>query len=303
VLFQGSSGSMYRAIPVGNKLCAQRNRDREQELHKQRLKSMRPQVDTSEPGVVHLDHLRNNLKREQLLEERYFEIDRENKILLQKMSDIMRHTSYTTERPKNGGVSLNRDMRKMELMRITQENQNILKRIQKAQPIYNHVEWEDSYRRSGVYLRNKCEFPPIPSTRNSSRGRSSQPMAGGKPGSAGDAMRATASSGFGSARSEGDVGKPRSAPQAHPEDEARRYVLKEGKKIGSVNYLVEMCTDGRVLAISAYDGDSQRTLELLVNEANHRRLYRDCGGDYNLIAERLHVQGNELILDRATEDA
>jgi E3 ubiquitin-protein ligase TRIP12 len=157
---------MHRSIPVGNKLCAERNRQREQELHQKRLKSMRPQVDTSEPQVVHLDHLRNNLKREQLLEERYFEIDRENKILLQKMSDIMRHTSYTSASAKSGPPSLNRDLRKTELMRITQENQAILKRIQKAQPIYNHVEWEDSYRRSATYLKNSAQ---VPSARGKSR--------------------------------------------------------------------------------------------------------------------------------------
>merc|ERR1712224_772284 len=105
----GGAVAMYRAIPVGNKLCAQRNRQREQELHRARLRSMRAQVDTSEPTVAHLDHLRNNLKREQLLEERYFEIDRENKILLQKMSDIMRNSSYSSDRSKSGPPSLNRD--------------------------------------------------------------------------------------------------------------------------------------------------------------------------------------------------
>lgn len=295
---------MHRAIPVGNKLCTARTNERTQELHRQRLKAMRPQVDTSEPKVMHFDHVQNNLKREQLLEERYFEIDRENKILLQKMSDIMRHTTYTNERSKSGPASLNRDLRKTELMRITEENQAILKRIQKAQPIYNHVEWEDSYRQSTNYLKNKCEFPPLPSVRGktSSRGMSLAPLLGTKPSTAGDDMRATASSarsGFGSERYEMDSDKPRSAPGAI--EEMRRYVLKEGKKIGSCHYLVEMVTDGRVLAISAYDGDAQRTIELLVNEKNHRRLYRDAGGDYNLIADRLRVEGNELVLDQSIE--
>jgi len=258
---------------------------------------MRPQVDTSEPQVVQLDHLRNNLKREQLLEERYFEIDRENKILLQKMSDIMRNSSYTNERAKSGPPSLNRDLRKTELMRITQENQAILKRIQKAQPIYNHVEWEDSYRRSATYLRNKCEYPPMPSVRGktSSRGNSLMPLVGTKP---------SASSGgtpTHSGRVDADAGKPRSAPGGMDED--LRYVLKEGKKIGTTYYLIEMVTDGRTLAISAYDGDAQRTLELLVSEKNHRRLFREANGDYNLVAERLRVEGDQLILERSGEDA
>jgi hypothetical protein len=79
--------------------------------------------------------------------------------------------------------------------------------------------------------------------------------------------------------------------------------LKEGKKIGTTYYLVEMVTDGRTLAISAYDGDAQRTLELLVSEKNHRRLFREAGGDYNLVAERLRVEGNQLVLDRSGDDA
>jgi E3 ubiquitin-protein ligase TRIP12 len=295
---------MYRSIPVGNKLCAERNRQRSQELHKQRLKAMRPQVDTSEPTVTQLDHLRNNLKREQLLEERYFEIDRENKILLQKMSDIMRNSSYASDRAKSGPPSLNRDLRKTELMRITQENQAILKRIQKAQPIYNHVEWEDSYRRSATYLKNKCEYPLPPSARGgklSSRGASLFPLAGTKPMSASDNdMRATSSSArsaFGSGRSAGDPdpGKPRTAPSGGDED--LRYVFKEGKKVGNTFYLVEMVTDGRTLAISAYDGDTQRTLELLVSEKNHRRLHREADGDYNLIADRMRVEGGQLVVD------
>jgi E3 ubiquitin-protein ligase TRIP12 len=259
---------------------------------------MRPQVDTSEPNVVHLDHLKNNLKREQLLEERYFEIDRENKILLQKMSDIMRHTSYASERGKSGPPSLNRDLRKMELMRITQENQNILRRIQKAQPIYNHVEWEDAYRRSATYLKNKCEFPPMASSRgrSSSRGASGfMPLIGTKPSSPGmDDMRATASS----ARSEPVEAKQRSGPGV---EEDLRYVLKEGKKIGATYYLVEMVTDGRTLAVSAYDGDAQRTLEMLISEKNHRKLFREAGGDYNLVAARLRVQDENLTIDYLDE--
>merc|ERR1719199_581770 len=86
---------MYRAIPVANKACTERMRKKEHDMHKQRIKQIRPQVDTTVPTVCHLDHIRNNLKREQLLEERYYEIDRENRILLQKMSDIMRTSTYS----------------------------------------------------------------------------------------------------------------------------------------------------------------------------------------------------------------
>jgi len=65
-----------------------------------------------------------------------------------------------------------------------------------------------------------------------------------------------------------------------------------------------MATDGRTLTISAYDGDTQKTLELLVNERNHRKLYRECNGDYALLANRLQVERDRLILiDSKTLDA
>eukprot|EP00929_Paragymnodinium_shiwhaense_P113284 TRINITY_DN81550_c0_g1_i1.p1 TRINITY_DN81550_c0_g1~~TRINITY_DN81550_c0_g1_i1.p1 ORF type:complete len:288 (-),score=57.49 TRINITY_DN81550_c0_g1_i1:98-961(-) len=269
---------MYRSEIVGNKACMDRVRKREHDLHRKRINQMRPQIDTTQPQVCHLDHLRNNLKREQLLEERYYEIDRENRILLQKMSDIMRNQNIP-DRGKSGPPSLNRDGRKTELMRITQENQAILKRIQQAQPVYNHVQWEDSFKKTATYLKNSTEYPVcLPSRRTPSRS-SLTPIGKEAPRSA--QMQET-----------GNVHQP-----IEDEGDELRYVLKEGKRIGQTYFLVEMATDGRSLAISAYDGDSRRTLELLVNEKNHRRLYRDANGDYNLIADKLRVDGDQLVLD------
>merc|ERR1719420_1540413 len=94
------------------------------------------------------------------------------------------------------------------------------------------------------------------------------------------------------------VEESNAAKEATTEEELR-YVLKEGKKIGEGYYLVEMATDGRTMTISAYDGDTQKTLELLVNEKNHRKLYRETNGDYSAIASRLRVDGDRLILDPA----
>ncbi|CAD7933482.1 unnamed protein product [Amoebophrya sp. A25] len=265
---------MYRQKPVGSRLCEKRNEERRQHLHREKLRTMQPSIDTSEPTCLRLDHIRNNLKREQLLEERYGEIDRENRILLQKMSDIMRSSAIM--QPKAGSatrqhVSMNRDARKAELLRITKENQLILKRIQRAQPMYNHVKWEESYKRSQSYLKNCCEYPLV-----LRRGQIQE----------GQEMESMAKQPDGTSKLDNYGEKPADL----------KYVLKEGKKIGESYYLVEMATDGRTLTISAYDGDTQKTLELLVNEKNHRRIYRECNGDYSLVANRLHVERDRLIL-------
>jgi hypothetical protein len=252
-------------------------------MHRDRIKKMQSQIDTTVPAVCHLEHLRNNLKREQLMEERYYTIDRENKLLLSKMSEIMRPQTERSDRAKSapsGPPSLNRDSRKTELMRITQENQAILKRIQQAQPVYNHVLWEDSYRRSGRYLKNSAEYPVVLSARGTSRGRMNLARK--------DLKSAEPS--------------PRGGSRPDGSSEELRYVLKEGKKIGNAYYLVEMATDGRTLVISAYDGDSRKTKDLVVSEKNHRRLHRDANGDYNLIADQLYVEGDQLRLQTVGDE-
>ena len=67
---------------------------------------------------------------------RYTEIERENRILLEKMSNIMQNPKpqlYNMPGLINHGPgvkkSLNREKRRRELVKITQENQAFLKRL------------------------------------------------------------------------------------------------------------------------------------------------------------------------------
>ena len=98
--------------------------------------------------------------------ERYTEIERENRILLEKMTNILQKqrgnfvaappmaagkTSYMTSMYDSSALqpnsssgprrSLNRDARKRELMKITKENQMILKRLQDKSANYNVSRW------------------------------------------------------------------------------------------------------------------------------------------------------------------
>lgn len=269
---------MDRSLVKGNKICAKREEQRRHDLHRDRIRKMKPQVNTAEPAAWAMDHVRINLKREQLLEERYSEIDRENRILLDKMSSIMREkmtprTPRETQVQGKGPVSLNKDFRKKELIRITKENQSILKRIQQAQPIYNHVQWEGDHRRQHQYLQNCCEYPLV---LKSARGRPTSelvPLDG-----------------------EDGAEAPQSLSARASPDEKSKFLLKEGQRIGEKYYLVEMTTDGRTLVIGAYDGDAQQTLELVVKEKHHRRLYREANGDYSALASRLRIEGDHLVI-------
>jgi len=80
-------------------------------------------------------------------ERKYTEIERENKILLEKMSNIMQDPKPKLYNPKRFEVgSLNREKRKRDLVKITVENQAILKRLQDKQPTYSVTQWNREFR-------------------------------------------------------------------------------------------------------------------------------------------------------------
>lgn len=78
---------MHRAIPVGNKLLDKMWKDKEARIHKTKLRNAKPSIDVKCP--TRFSHLKKKAKKEQQLEERYTEIERENRILLEKMTNIM----------------------------------------------------------------------------------------------------------------------------------------------------------------------------------------------------------------------
>ena len=55
--------------------------------------------------------------------------------------------------------SLNREKRMRELLRVTQENQSILKRIMMRKPELNHATWERDWEQNQLYMDNISSFP------------------------------------------------------------------------------------------------------------------------------------------------
>jgi hypothetical protein len=55
--------------------------------------------------------------------------------------------------------SLNRNVRKQELIKITQENQAILKRLQAKQATYSVEKWEDQFQMAERYRMMHSENP------------------------------------------------------------------------------------------------------------------------------------------------
>ena len=93
------------------------------------------------------------------MEERFATIERENQLLLEKMSAIMNKNCLDN---KNNSLkyahSMNKGRRKRDLEKITRENQAILYRIQAREPTYNHLKWQNERERNLRYLQNISEF-------------------------------------------------------------------------------------------------------------------------------------------------
>jgi hypothetical protein len=147
-----------KAIPTLNKHTDAKYYQRCQEIHRSKLNTIKSSIDNSEPHRP--THLRKNLKKEQMKEERYAEIERENRILLEKMSFIMQSDSLDNKNQSIGySHSLNKEQRKRELQKITSENQAILRRIQTREPTYDRIQWEEEARRNMQYAANIREYP------------------------------------------------------------------------------------------------------------------------------------------------
>lgn len=58
-----------------------------------------------------------------------------------------------------GHFSLNKEKRRRELIRVTQENQEILKRILAREPEYNHLEWDKEWEENENFMDNVSRYP------------------------------------------------------------------------------------------------------------------------------------------------
>ncbi|XP_077987568.1 sperm axonemal maintenance protein CFAP97D1-like [Glandiceps talaboti] len=153
---------MHRAyqsiLPCQSRILQKRWDEKYYNEHRQKVsKRAQPMVDTKAPKTyVHL-HLK--LKKLQLEEERLATVERDNRILLEKMSIIMRTRGRVDNRNVYDYKSLNREKRQRELLRVTKENQEILRRIMAREPEYNHLKWQQEWDENEQFMDNISRYP------------------------------------------------------------------------------------------------------------------------------------------------
>ena len=94
-------------------------------------------------------------------EERLATVERDNRILLHKMSHVMRTKGTVDNHIDNKYIhkSLNKIKRQRELEKIASENKAIHKRIAAQGTRYSRDVWLDEWRVNERYMANICTFP------------------------------------------------------------------------------------------------------------------------------------------------
>jgi Hemingway/CFA97 len=147
---------MFRSIPVSNKKLSKIWNEKNQNIHITNLRKIKSRVDVRSPSQF--SHLKFKAKNFMLKEERCTEIERENKILFEKITQISKNSSSLRKLPIIQ-KSLNKEARKRKLVQITIENQAMMRRIEGKKSSYNHENWECHRKQVEKMLANICEYP------------------------------------------------------------------------------------------------------------------------------------------------
>ena len=175
---------------VGARLCQQREIERRQVLHKQRIRQMRPTsqsnakrlMDSTAPRVA--PHLKLNLKKQQLQGEHFSQLDFENQLLMKKIYNIMHdesgekateylpgvritknqmptvdcHINEKTRTIIAGKAILGRSLKfeawEQNFNKLVVENKNMQTRLRDRKSTYNRSEWAQFAKEQRVYSAN-----------------------------------------------------------------------------------------------------------------------------------------------------
>ncbi|XP_070576684.1 annexin A7-like isoform X2 [Ptychodera flava] len=140
---------------TGNKLLQKRWDQRAYRQHVQKMRGMKSGIDNKTPQ--NYLHLQLRLKKIQAEEERQATIEHENRILLAKLTQVLRsHGQVDNWNLEYEPRSLNRPHMERKLQQIEQENQEILARLNKVKSFYKPEQWEDEYILHQYYMGMKA---------------------------------------------------------------------------------------------------------------------------------------------------
>lgn len=102
----------------------------------------------------------NNGKKQMLLEDKFTEIERENRLLLEKITTTMNKRAGEGERERMN-KSLNSNFRKKQLQNIEIENARLLKRLQEKKSDYDTGKLKEEWKKQKAVIKNIANYPLI----------------------------------------------------------------------------------------------------------------------------------------------
>lgn len=136
--------------------------DFQQDIHKTRLKNMKPEVKKFMTSPKEgLSMKTRAAKRKALKRAKYLDIELENRVLLNKLSHLMRHPAEIHEamaKKRLGPRSLNKITRRKEYKRVNRENEKLVSRIERNKGEYNRKTWAKERRQNEQYLKNMSRY-------------------------------------------------------------------------------------------------------------------------------------------------
>ncbi|KAA8587915.1 hypothetical protein FQN60_001109 [Etheostoma spectabile] len=144
-------------LPTGNKYLQQKWDKTSYDLHRGKVKSAKPTINTSPPKTY--VHLAVKLKKQKLEEEWTMKIQRENNMLLEKISHIKRTTGGIDSKNYYDRKSLGKEKQQLELLRITKENQMILSRLSQCRSHYNLRSWNEDWLKTLKVMDSIARYP------------------------------------------------------------------------------------------------------------------------------------------------
>jgi len=129
------------------------------EQHIERISAMKPVVDTSAPKQMPY-----NDRRERDRDYINRKIDYGNKLLLERIAKMIQHSNIDNKHDKHiyeyskFKQRLYNIVRQSRLKQITEENNNLLKRIQIVSPVYSASQMEQEYKKKQEIMKQMCIY-------------------------------------------------------------------------------------------------------------------------------------------------
>ncbi|KAL3874222.1 hypothetical protein ACJMK2_037267 [Sinanodonta woodiana] len=143
------------SFATSSKILQKYEQDRMYQIHKQKLADSKHMLNNSRPGTY--PHLILRLKQIQKEEERQAEVDHDNKILLNRMTKILKYGGQVDNWNDYESRSLNYPYRERQTQKIARENRGIAHRLEKVRPVYQRKKWDSEYKQHEYRRRMLAE--------------------------------------------------------------------------------------------------------------------------------------------------